>query len=162
MKSHLYVALSCFICFLSACSVSAELTFYPKTFTPNTVVEARYLLKNIGSTVSGQERTVPSEGYVLYAFPATAGALFKLSLTLSPDSALPRIAVLDMHNKPLPFRLQTEPNGVQTLQCRIPPTWPFADRLRIRLGAKSGSFTIQQFALQENPICDPNSQLPIG
>jgi len=162
MKSHLYVALSCFICFLSACSVSAELTFYPKTFTPNTVVEARYLLKNIGSTVSGQERTVPSEGYVLYAFPATAGALFKLSLTLSPDSALPRIAVLDMHNKPLPFRLQTEPNGVQTLQCRIPPTWPFADRLRIRLGAKSGSFTIQQFVFQENPICDPNSQLPIG
>lgn len=162
MKSHLYVVLGCFVCFLAACSAFAEQTFYPITITPNTVIEARYLLKNIGSTVRGQARTVPVGSYVLYAFPTSAGALFELNLTLSADSALPRIAVLDMHNKPLPFRLQTEPDGTQTVLCQIPPFWPFADRLRVRLGAKVGSFTIQQLVLHEQPVCDASSHLPIG
>lgn len=126
---------------------------YATLFTPGTPAELPYMMKVAGAQAANGVRKATSGQFWVYGFPVVAGSRCRLSLVLDePASApLPNIAVVGLNDKPLPVRIERDPDGAISILWTVPDKWTLGTRIPVRISARGGSVTVKlaRFVQQE-------------
>jgi hypothetical protein len=126
---------------------------YPTILTPGTPAEQAALLKSSGATLQGEVRHAEAGQFWVYGFPVAANAHCRIELALDADahSSAPNVTVLGLDNKPLPMRVEIEPDGTFSVVWTVPDKWPLGARQSIVISAKGVPLNVRRvrFSMQE-------------
>ena len=141
---------SLFVLTLAVCPAhAASPPPYPVVLEVGSPAEQMAVLKNAGSSVASGTRHADKGQFWIYGFFVAPGGRCHLTLTLdgAADTIPPFVSVLGQDNKPLPSKMERDPEGNNSLVWSVPEKWPVGLRQSVLFSAKNGPTNLKNARL---------------
>ena len=125
---------------------------YPVTFDAGSPSEQNAIVKNAGSTITADSRHAEKGQFWVYGYNVAPGARCRLTLILDriENTVSPLVSVLGQGNKPLPSRMENDPDGSVSVIWSVPDKWPIGMRQSVLLSAKNGIINLKSSRLTQS------------
>ena len=145
----LRTASTCTLCSIALTALAAPPAPYPLVLSVGSPGEQSLVVKNAGSALIGALRHADKGQFWVYGLNVVPGARCRLTLALDADAGVvpPAVVALGLDNKPLPSRVERDPNGDFALIWTVPDKWPYGARLSVMVSAKDGPVSIKSVTL---------------